>query len=232
MLLFLHGFLGQKEDWDPLLSHLPVRAKAIDLPGHGSCPMADDIALAVKTQVPKATCVVGYSAGGRIALELKQRFPDDFQSIILLSAHPGLSSEEDRKLRRAKDAIWIENLLSLPFEEFLEKWYNQELFTSFKNSPHFQATLQRRKTQNPTLLAQFLKQYSIADKTPSQVPESTILVYGMQDLKYERLYRKLGRIETTHAIKNAGHAVHLENPAPCAKVIYEHYKNCKSPLLA
>ncbi|MDN3506246.1 MAG: alpha/beta fold hydrolase [Simkaniaceae bacterium] len=232
MLLFLHGFLGQKEDWDLLFSQLPVPARAIDLPGHGGSPMAGDIALAIREQVPKATCVVGYSAGGRVALELKERFPSDYGSLVLLSTHLGLTSKEERMERQEKDAKWIHLLNTRPFEEFLEKWYAQELFASFRNSPHFLAALSRRKKQAPHLLAQFMNQYSIASKKPSKVPEGTILVYGEWDLKYERLYRKLGRIETTHVIKNAGHAVHLENPASCSKVIYEHYRNCKSPLLA
>jgi 2-succinyl-6-hydroxy-2,4-cyclohexadiene-1-carboxylate synthase len=99
MLLFLHGFLGQKEDWDPLRSQMQYPSKAIDLPGHGETPMANDIALAVKKQVPSASFLIGYSAGGRVALELKERFPSNYDHLILLSTHMGLANETERKHR-------------------------------------------------------------------------------------------------------------------------------------
>ncbi|NGX47053.1 MAG: 2-succinyl-6-hydroxy-2,4-cyclohexadiene-1-carboxylate synthase [Chlamydiae bacterium] len=224
MILFLHGFLGQKEDWDPLLSYLPFPTKAIDLPGHGKSPMALDIALAVKEQVPSAPFVVGYSAGGRIALELKMRFPKDYGELILLSAHPGLTNKQERKKRMEQDQQWIEMLAREPFDHFLEKWYDQKLFQSFKKSGQFSALLKRRKQQNPAHLAQFLMQYSIARKKPSEVPPDAILIHGEEDLKYERVYRKLTRVNKVYPIKNAGHAVHLENPKACAEVIDEHYR--------
>lgn len=95
MLLFLHGFLGQKEDWEPLLAHLPVLdISCIDLPYQ-----ATDIAVAVKEIAQTAKIVVGYSAGGRLALELKARFPNDYGKVIALSAHPGLKTEEEKQAR-------------------------------------------------------------------------------------------------------------------------------------
>ncbi len=229
MLLFLHGFLGQKEDWDFLRAQLPFPSCAIDLPGHGESPIAEDIALAVKGQIPSADFVIGYSAGGRVALELKERFPKDFGKLILISAHTGLKSEEERKERWKIDQQWIEMLTCAPFESFLEKWYDQKLFQSLKNSTYFSALLERRKKQNPTFLAQFLLQYSIAKKKPSQVYPGTIFICGEEDLKYATAYRRLNRLHTTYEIKNAGHAIHLENPKACAKVIEkeinEYYRN-------
>ncbi len=223
MLLFLHGFLGQKEDWNPLLTHLPdVESTCIDLP-YG----ADDIALAIKEMVPKAKFVIGYSAGGRIALELKTRFPEDYGRIIALSAHPGLKTEEEKKARSLIDQKWVHLLKTAPFEDFLEQWYSQELFTSLKNHPQFQTILARRKTQNPLHLAQFLEHYSLAKKSNSEIFPSTIFAHGKEDLKYAMLYRKLVTTTRIFPIENAGHAVHLENPKACSKIIKgaldEHY---------
>lgn len=224
MLLFLHGFLGQKEDWDPLLSYLSSSSeiKAIDLPYR-----ATDIALAVKEIAPKAKIVVGYSAGGRIALELKARFPNDYGKIIALSAHPGLKTEQEKIARLKIDEQWIEMLKKGPFAEFLEKWYGQDLFQSLKNSPHYDEILKRRKMQNPEDLAHFLTHFSIAKKQAPQISPETIFIHGKLDLKYGKLYRTLVPIEKIFTIENAGHAAHIENPQGSASVIQgaidEHY---------
>ncbi len=221
MHLFLHGFLGQKEDWDPLFSHLSSKMLAIDLPGHGSAPMADDIALAVKKQVPEATSLIGYSAGGRLALELKARFPNDYGRVIVLSSHPGLTDAQEKERRWAIDQAWINLLKEAPFEQFLDNWYNQELFVSLRNSSHFTKMLELRKKQHPDSLAQFLHNFSVAKKTAPKIFPETIFIHGKEDLKYEKLYRTLARNLKIFSVQNASHAVHLENPKACATIIQE-----------
>jgi len=219
MLLFLHGFLGQKEDWNHLFSYFKNDSKqAIDLPGHGSAPFTDDVALAIKEQAPKAKFLIGYSAGGRIALELKRRFPEAYEKVILISAHPGGLNEDERKKRWIIDKGWIDKLRNEPFEDFLEKWYSQELFSSLKNSPVFLSMLERRKKQDPHQLAQFLQTYSLSKKTSPGILLDAFCICGKEDLKYEKLYRTLARIYT---IKDAGHAIHLENPKALAEVLQE-----------
>jgi len=222
MILFLHGFLGQKEDWDPLLTHLPSSLPICTL----NLPLtATDIALAVHTQVPSARCIIGYSAGGRIALELKHRFPTNYNRVIAISAHPGLKTEEERKARLITDEKWISLLKHAPFDQFLEKWYSQELFQTLKAHPHFPDLLLRRKNQNPHDLAHFLEHFSLAIQTPPNITPNTIWIHGKEDLKYAALYRTLsGKI---FSIDNAGHAPHIENSKACAEVILgainDHY---------
>lgn len=223
MLLFLHGFLGQKEDWEPLLSYLPpCETCCIDLPYD-----AEEMVLAIRKLAPKAKMVVGYSAGGRLALELKARFPKEYGRVIALSAHPGLTSEEEKRARLETDKQWIDLLKNAPLEEFLEKWYDQPLFSSLRKHPQFSSILSRRKSQNPLHLAHFLEQHSLAKKTVPQIDPSTIFVCGKEDLKYVNLYRKLFASENIFTIENAGHAVHLEQPKRCAEIIKgaidEHY---------
>lgn len=215
MLLFLHGFLGQKEDWDPLLEHLPSsETHCINLPYE-----AKDIALAIKEQAPAAKIIIGYSAGGRIALELKERFPKDYGKVVAISSHPGLKTEAEKKERLKSDKQWIKLLKQGSFDAFLEKWYNQKLFESLKNSPQFPLIIERRKTQNPIHLAHFLQSYSIAKKTAPRITPETIFIHGKEDLKYASLYRTLEPIVDIFSIENAGHATHIENPKACANII-------------
>lgn len=228
MLLFLHGFLGQKEDWAPLLAHLSpsIPTRSIDLPGHGKAPLSNNILETVKEQAGNATILVGYSAGGRIALHLKERYPATFEKIILLSAHPGLHSEEEKHLRWQVDQEWIQMLREKPFPLFLEKWYAQDLFLSLKKTPYFPEILARRKNQDPEKLALFLEQCSAGKTKAARIFPHTTFIYGEEDLKYAPLYRTLSPFSKVWKIANAGHAVHLEQPQKCAQIIegvfYEH----------
>lgn len=222
MHLFLHGFLGQKEDWNLLFSCMKSkRHAAIDLPGHGTAAMSTDIVLAVHDQMPKADYLIGYSAGGRIALELKERFPNDYGRLVLISTYLGMMNEQEKRNRWVQDRQWIELLNTSSLEAFLEKWYAQELFQSLVKNPIFAELFARRKEQNPEMLAQFLHEYSVAKQQAGPLPANAILIYGEEDLKYATAYRKLAHLHPVYEIKNAGHAVHLENPVELAKVIEE-----------
>jgi 2-succinyl-6-hydroxy-2,4-cyclohexadiene-1-carboxylate synthase len=214
MLLFLHGFLGQKEDWEPLIQLLPCDCCCIDLPYEES-----DIPLAIQKEFPQAKMVIGYSAGGRIALELKSRFPKSYGRIIALSAHPGLQNDEEKKARWKIDQEWISLLKTAPFEEFLEKWYDQELFRTLKKHPQFPIIFSRRAAQNPSHLAHFLERYSIAKKNAPEIDPRTIFISGKEDLKYVALYHRILPKLNFFTVENAGHAVHLENPVGCAEII-------------
>lgn len=73
-LLFLHGFLGSKEDWREVAVHLQEThcCYAIDLPGHGESQQQSHILESLFTtylslKLPPCP-LIGYSLGGRLAL--------------------------------------------------------------------------------------------------------------------------------------------------------------------
>lgn len=201
MLLFLHGFLGQKEDWKEVFSYLPktLPIQAIDLPFHGNTPPAEDIIEAVKELANGAKILIGYSAGGRIALELNYRYPGLFEKVIAISTKKSMQDPKEREARLKADQKWIELLQTTPIDTFLEKWYSQDLFATLKTHPAYIPMLARRKTQNPLLLAQFLEQFSIAKRPIIPDDPAVTFISGSPTL--------------------GGHAIHLENPKVCAKMI-------------
>lgn len=235
MLFFLHGFLGQKEDWNSVRENLPFSSIALDLPGHGvSKKVEKDIALQIKKQVPRAEYLIGYSAGGRIGIELKHRFPKDYQNLILISTHVQILSKEERISRLQQDQKWLELLQNSSLEMFLQNWYLQDLFQPFRKKPVFASTLERRKKQNPMLLFQFYEQYNVATAASFPIPKNSILIYGEEDLKYGNLYRTLpipDPCKKVYAVENSGHVIPLENPMGLAKVIQEvvYDNNTNSP---
>ena len=195
-ILFLHGFLGRKEDFDTVIAHLPgFSCTAIDW---GS---VEDVRSAMRRLQPDV--VVGYSMGGRVALSLKA------PSRVILSAHIGLSTPGERARRWEEDTQWIERLRTLPIEEFLSLWYAQPLFASLKGRPApFQKHLDKDK------LAAMLSELSLAKQDRYTDFPNTFFLCGKKDFKYCSLYRTLPHLEL-----EGGHALHLENPRGCAEAI-------------
>lgn len=195
-LFFLHGFLGSKEDWDEVISHLPYECIALDYP----------------FVFPPDSIIVGYSMGGRIALQAKAK------KRIIISAHPGLIEESEKKKRLEQDLRWIEMLKEKTLDEFLSAWYAQSLFDSLRQHPNFFQIRARRLLQNPALLIDMLEKYSLAHQT-FQIPEETHFIYGEEDLKYAEIYSRY-LLQATK-VERSGHVIPLENPEGCAAKIRE-----------
>jgi naphthoate synthase len=227
VLVFLHGFLGRKEDWNSLITHIEDNFYCIcfDLPGHGASPFHENIIESIISSLDhldiKKCALIGYSMGGRIALTLANLDFKRFGHLILMSAHPGLKNSEERKKRWQEDQKWIEMLKSNSFEKFLNAWYSQPLFESLKtHRTLFEKVLSERKQQNPLFLAKLLNLLSLS-KQPhfTTFSPATLFLYGELDLKYGKLYNKLLSFGEIAMISDSGHAIHLENPSACAKKI-------------
>jgi len=220
----LHGFLGSREDWDPVLQFLPkeCKAEAIDLPGHGTTPFCEKILTTVKEQSDALGVknLIVYSAGGRLALCLKAAFPHHFGKVIVISGHPGLATAFERERKWEEDQKWIERLNTLHLSAFLKLWYSQPLFASLKKRPHLlRALFSSRMKQNPSQLSAFLNCFSAGKIIPPKLHPETLFLYGAEDLKYRSIYLKLPSFVEVKEIANSGHFLILENPKESANAI-------------
>ncbi|EKX44469.1 hypothetical protein GUITHDRAFT_72176, partial [Guillardia theta CCMP2712] len=199
VLLLLHGFLGCKEDWDPLVPALlqdgTCSCLAVDLPGHGDFAwkqggMSSQLALSWEVscflldmllqRLGVSSCVlVGYSMGGRLALNFALKHPARVKSMCILSAHPGLESSEERFQRVWADRARADELRRLVEEEeeeeeegmgrvkqeewrrWLMEWYGQSLFGEIVKSEKFPKILERRRRGNPKHLAEVMENCSV-----------------------------------------------------------------------
>lgn len=222
-LLFIHGFLGCKEDWSELIAQLSTYCicHAIDLPGHGESPFHSPIIELVIESIQKLSpiprTVIGYSLGGRIALKIKEKMPRLFDRQCIFSSHLGLDHPQEKKQRLEQDQKWIQLLHKTAFPKFVDKWYEQEIFHSLRNHPGLlESVKQRRKAQNPAYLALILEEWSLAKMEKIEIPSNTFFFYGTEDLKYAALYSTIASLYPVIPIPDAGHMIHLENPKMCA----------------
>lgn len=192
-VVFLHGFLGSSSDWIPLVKHLKeFHSLALDLPGHGNAPFQEQIEI----DLPYFH-LVGYSMGGRIAMQYAKKHREKIASLQIISAHPGLKSKKEKKERLIHDQKWADLLLELPIDEFLLRWYDQPIFKPFVPD------LTMRKKQNISGLRSALLHFSLGHQERFEIQSAYV---GERDTKFLSLY------QNPIVIPNAGHMVHLENP--------------------
>jgi 2-succinyl-6-hydroxy-2,4-cyclohexadiene-1-carboxylate synthase len=186
-ILFLHGFMGDRDDFKPAIAALSKQyyCVAIDLIGHGRTRIAHqnteqdsdrenyytiqsnaDFVINFLDFLRVSSCfLVGYSMGGRLALYLTIHFPQYFQRVVLESASAGLKTDAERRDRLAKDrklASTLENctLENGDFQLFLEKWYQQPIFANLRSHPNFSQMLAQRLNNAPPELAKSLRNAS------------------------------------------------------------------------
>ena len=239
-ILFLHGFMGSRHDWAPLLEHLgpSVEAIAIDLPGHG-----DNLALPILTPIDipwmalsvlsildahtsEKVHLVGYSMGGRIALHLALHHPERFHSLVMESASPGLSHPQDRRERITADRRRAREIQE-DFPAFLQSWYELPLFGSLSSHPAFPEMLQRRHHPDPTILARIIEDMSPGlqpDLTPhlKKLSLPSLWLAGAEDEKYAALMPRCAAScpeGSSKIIAHAGHNLHLQAPNELATLI-------------
>ena len=229
-LIFLHGLLGSKNDWQKLLQNLPhFRCVALDLPLHGR---AQDISVAdfahaseyLHEQIKSAVqnqpfFLVGYSLGGRLALHYVLKYqPENLQGLILEGANFGLQSETECAARWQNDEKWAQRFESEPMENVLEDWYQQPVFAHLDKQQRQHLIALRRQNRGDKI-AQMLRATSLA-KQPNFRPHLADLacplyyLCGEKDQKFRQMAQQTG-IEPI-LIAHAGHNAHQENPAEFA----------------
>lgn len=107
MIRVFHGFLGSPEDFSFLA---------------GEGVILHDLYQEIPETDPE-DLLIGYSMGGRLAMELARR--NGFKKMILINAHPGLKSAEEKIVRSQWEDEVIERLGS---PEFLSWWNALPIF--------------------------------------------------------------------------------------------------------
>ena len=233
-LIYLHGFLGSRSDWLPVARVFASRYHCIipDLPGHGENTAPQDVPLTFETlsaglrdfieamQLEKPV-LVGYSLGGRAALNFACAYPDLLSGLVLESASPGIPSAASRGERAALDDARAAAILRDGLGPFLEHWYSAGLWASLAKHPEKRdALIRERSMGDPAALAK-----AVADLSPgrmaslwSQIPHlrlPVLLLAGALDEKYTGVTRRAGALipqSKTVIVEQAGHNIHLEQP--------------------
>lgn len=237
-VVLIHGFMGWPSDWTPVVHAIQAQCQVVlvSLPGHGkvpieseSIPAFESVCQVLKTILDQleinTAIIVGYSLGGRIAVEFSNRFPQRVRHLIVIGGHFGLSNEADRRERLQHDNRVTQQLLSEPFDQFLTDWYAQPLFSTLKKTtdlPHLIAD--KIRLHSPQRLATALTRFSLGHQTLFDWHAGSFdidYVVGSADQKFMAYAQSLGnqpQLSVT-TIENSGHALIHEAPDQLASLI-------------
>ena len=244
-LVLLHGFTGSAGTWGDLTATLAADYTVIapDLIGHGRSDAPEDVerywmprAVAdlvalVRQLGHERAAWLGYSLGGRTALQLVTHHPEAVGALILEGAAPGIADDEERAARVRSDEAMAERIERDGVEAFVDTWERVPLFASQLALPaETRASIRATRASNTaTGLANSLRGMGAGAQDPLQdrvaaIEVPTLLIAGELDTKYVGIARDMARTmpdATMHAIEGAGHAAHLERPAAFQRPLLE-----------
>ena len=241
-VLLSHGFTGSHKSFEKVSSFLSSRFKVItvDMIGHGQSMnyegknytfdrSINDLNKILDSLSIKKINLIGYSLGGRLAMQFALRNTDKLSSLIICSASYGIEKKEDRKNRLLSDKKIVSMLQNKPIETFVKYWKNLDIWDSEKNLSVEKRNKinQIRLSQNKIGLALNLiyqgqgTQEFIGNKL-KKIKIKSLIMYGSNDTKYKEISNEISKeIENSKLlmVPNSGHNIILENPIFVAQEI-------------
>lgn len=229
-LFALHGFLGRPSDWMHLSADMlgVDRLVAVDIAEIAQPKQNNPFwnwASEFNNGISKLSSkiVMGYSLGGRLAIHALLSSPHDWLAGIIISAHAGLESQEEKNQRICRNEQLAERFLCQDWADLMRIWNDQEVFAGSFN--HFE-----RKESNycRKSLASMLKYWSLGKQECliaqlAKCPKPILWIVGEHDKYYQTLAHTLTFSHPLSQVKilpGAGHRV----PWDCPQKFQEHVK--------
>ena len=177
----------------------------------------------------RRAALLGYSLGGRVALDLACRHQELLSGLILEGASPGIGADDVRGERRAKDEALADEIEKRGVEWFVDHWEGTPLLATQRDLPGavFQGMRRDRLSNSAQGLAMSLRSAgpgamaSLWDKVGALgIP--VLLVVGKKDRRFAEIGRAMQeRIPGSEIaeVGGAGHCVHLERPKEFADLV-------------
>ncbi|MDX2161002.1 MAG: 2-succinyl-6-hydroxy-2,4-cyclohexadiene-1-carboxylate synthase [bacterium] len=237
-LVLLHGFMGSAAGWGALHTQLARsrRVIALDALGHGSTDAppipqryrieqaAHDLVMLFELLALPPVDLLGYSMGGRLALYVALEYPERLRSLVLESTSAGLGNRIEAERRAQADADRAAVIEQEGLETFIARdWETLPLFASQRRLPEAIRDRVRAERMAHTAdgLANSLRGMSVGQQPYlgerlGAITMPALLIAGELDAAYCEGMRRMAahmlnaRIEI---VPDAGHNVHLEQPA-------------------
>lgn len=229
-ILALHGFTGTGEDFEFLKSFSSGNFfwETPDLPTLSLPVLCEFLREKWDKLAGIPRVLLGYSMGGRIALHLAREISwQEEDSLVLISASPGISDEREREQRQNADAMLAKKIeASASAGKFYEEWQNHPLITTQRRlpTPWRDRLLVRRSSANRENWAEHLRLLGTGT-LPSMwenlgdisAPKITLVV-GDEDKKFCAIAEKMAlRMPRSRllVVPASGHSPHLETEESC-----------------
>ncbi len=242
-LLMLHGFMGSGKSFGSLIPALKsfCNPVTIDLLGHGETEGSEmhyrfsakeqvaDITKLISEQLSFPVFLLGYSMGGRLALQCALHRPDLFEGLILESTTFGIENPQEKQARQSLDSRRADDILG-NFPQFLLEWEELPLFKDASlTDQQRKAVRDIQSDQDPVAMSNSLLGFGTGTMpcVKNRLGELQLpvkLIAGAEDTKFVRIMNTMARHlhdASMSVIKGAGHRVHLEQTESYIALIKE-----------
>ena len=159
-LVLLHGFTGTHRTWDGLSERLAEEHFLIipDLPGHGKSGVSKSregmgvratsqaVVELLRTEAGgRKAVLVGYSLGGRVALDLACARQELLSRLVVEGASPGLERSDEREDRRARDDALADEIEARGVGWFVDHWQDIQHVNRFCPIHHQYILIEKTK---------------------------------------------------------------------------------------
>ena len=136
-MVAFHGFMGVGADFTPFTAACGLDIQAPDLIGHGAFQCTEPSQYSLDSQlaywserIPKGSVLIGYSMGGRLALQFACHYPKHLSGLVLIGATPGLQDDTARINRQKWDHETAERIRELGVERFYNEWQKMPIIAT------------------------------------------------------------------------------------------------------
>jgi 2-succinyl-6-hydroxy-2,4-cyclohexadiene-1-carboxylate synthase len=215
-VVFVPGFTQTCESWRGVIDTLgsTIEPLALDVPpGHDWSGTARRLA-----EAGGAGTWVGYSMGGRLAVQVALDRPDLVERLILVSTTAGLRSPADAAARRASDHELADHIEAIGVDAFLVEWLAQPLFERVPANAPGVAERARWSAADLAGMLRTLGTGSMPNLWPrlGELELPITIVTGRHDPKFcsigDELAVACSRCSVERVTVEAGHAIPLERP--------------------
>ncbi len=237
-IVALHGFMGVGADFEPFTEACGLDMGTPDLIGHGAFQCADPTEYSLDAQlehwfarIPTGSILMGYSMGGRLALQFACRYPQHLSGLVLIGATPGIKEPEQRVKRQQWDQLQADRIRELGVEGFYNAWQQLPIIATqqrIESSIRHQMKI-NRFAQSIEGLTNSMIHFGTGTMRDcwdelSNLRLPILLMTGEEDSKYRTLASQmLARLPDGFAelqvILGAGHCAHLEKMTDSAAVL-------------
>ena len=225
MFVFVPGFMQRADAWADVARIVGERYPCayVDFATH----TLDERIAEICDAATAADVVVGYSLGGRLALNAVVRGLCP-RALVLVSCSGGLADPSERAQRLESDAALADLMERSTIDEIVARWESNPVFST---QPRDVVARQRpgRLAHQPAQLASLLRTAGQGAMAPvwDELPKlalPVLAIAGERDARYAEAARRMAALlpnGDARLIAGAGHAPQLEQPAATARAILD-----------
>lgn len=235
-MVVLHGLFGSSRNWQTMARHLAdeYRVFTVDLRNHGRSPwaptmtyaqMADDLEAFCAGHEAAPAVMIGHSAGGKVAMTLALRHPHMVEALVVVDIAPVRYTHTFTAEVEAMRAVDLSRLQRrAQVEEALAERLDDKALCRFlaQNINSDKGGLSWRLNLD-AIDAAMADLVDFPDQTDREYPGRVLFVSGERSDYIDRphhdaIFAHFPQAEFA-VIKDAGHRVHVDQPAAFLKCV-------------